>query len=122
MELHSADVVDLMAHRHYLSVGAEGCDFKFIRQRIAVHYPRMVTPDVKSGGYSGKDIVIFCQADFRRDTVKHRREIPQTRPETLADGLMPETHPEDRLFGGVALEKLPGVFRPPKVFRVPARL
>ena len=96
MELHATHIKGAVAQSHNGTIGRQRSDFQTRGQRVAIDHPRMVTPHDKRPGKSGKQTVVGHDSAFGGNTVVHFRQLSQLPAEDFGNGLVAETHTEQR--------------------------
>ena len=96
MELHATHIKGAVAQSHDRTVGRQRCDFQTRGQRVAIDHPRMVTPHNKRSREPGKQAVVGHDSAFGGNTVMYLRQLSQLPAEDFGDGLVAETHAEQR--------------------------
>ena len=105
MKLHALHLQSAVTQPHDFPFGGPGRHFQHLRQGVALDNQRMVT----GGGEGVRQITEYPLAPMengRGFAVHHLRRADDLAAEGLADGLMPETDPQQRDLSGEMLDDL----------------
>ena len=98
-----------MAQGHYLSFFAQSGHLEFVGEVEGVDHPGMIPSHLQRVGQGVEKVVARGQdADRRLLAMEYAVEIGEPATEELSDGLMAETHTQDGLHFGIALDDLEG--------------
>jgi len=85
----------------------QGGDLEAFGEVFPVHHPGVVAPGDEGGGNAAEEhVVLGDDVDGSLYPVKDLAEVEQSPAEGFADGLMPQTDPEDAFLVTVAPDEL----------------